>query len=89
MIDWGAIDQDIAGAAQATDDALAARISSVTQLSQAEIKSMFPKEADAKRLAELMALVRSATSDMEKTNQLTANIDKLAGTVVTLLKRFP
>ncbi|MGH7677827.1 MAG: hypothetical protein ACRENU_05120 [Gemmatimonadaceae bacterium] len=89
MTDWDAIDNEIAGAARATDDALAARISSVTTMSAADVKKLFPKEADAKKLAELMTIVRGATSDMEKVNTLTANIETLAGTVVTLLKRFP
>ncbi|HLA89716.1 MAG TPA: hypothetical protein VJL28_04705 [Gemmatimonadaceae bacterium] len=87
-IDWTAIDAAIAGAAARTDDALASRISSITRLTDDEVKQLFPKPADVEKLAELMKIVKGATSETEKINALVAKADRLAGTALTLLGHF-
>jgi hypothetical protein len=87
-IDWGAIDAAIEDAGKKTDDLLAARISSVTRLTDDEIKSLFPTPADVERLAELMKIVRASTAEREKINLLVSNIDSLAGPAIKLLAKF-
>jgi hypothetical protein len=86
--DWDAIDRAIKRAKNETDDALASRISSVTRLTDDEVKKLFPVPADAAKLAELMRIVTEGTTKTQKVNALVANIERLGGTVITLLNRF-
>lgn len=86
--DFDAIDADIRRAKELTDDQLASRISSVTRLTDEEIKRLFPKAADAARLAELMSIVKDGTATTERANRLARNIGDLGGTVITLLDKF-
>lgn len=86
--DWDAIDRAIKRAKDETDDALASRISSVTRLTDDEVKKLFPAPADAAKLAELMRIVTEGTTKTQKVNALVANIERLGGTVITLLNRF-
>jgi hypothetical protein len=91
-IDWGEIDSElddiVGGAKKKTDDELAARVSSLTRLTDAEVKELFPKPADVQKLAQLMQIVRSAESRNTKINQLVENAESLAGTVLTLVGKF-
>lgn len=84
-IDIGAIMDD---AAQKTDANLASQISSLTRMTDAEIKKLFPKAADAKKLVELMTIVKSAQKENDKINDIVANSERFAGVVVTLLGKF-
>lgn len=87
-IDWDAIDKAIGQAKQETDDSLASKISSLTRLTDDEIKSLFPTPADVQKLADLMKIVKGTTDRNRKINGLVSNIGSLAGTVVTLLEKF-
>jgi len=84
-IDLGAILDD---AEQKTDEKLAGQISSLTRMTDGEIKELFPEAADAKKLVELMKIVKSAEDRNTKINNITANSEKFAGIVVTLLGKF-
>lgn len=86
--DFDAIDADIEKAKELTDDQLASRISSVTRLTDEEIKRMFPKPADAARLEELIGIVKDGTATTERANRLARNIGDLGGVVITLLDKF-
>lgn len=90
-IDWEAFDKDVEDAATKagarTDDKLAARISSVSRLTDEEIKTMFPVPADAKKLAELMKVVRSAGDRNEKINHIVKNIEDLSEVIFAVLKK--
>jgi hypothetical protein len=90
-IDWEAFEKDVDGlvrdAGKRTDDKLAARISSVSRLTDDEIKDMFPKSADAKKLAELMQVVRSAGGHNEKINHIVKNIESLSEVIFAVLKK--
>jgi hypothetical protein len=86
--DWEAIDADIKRAGEQTDATLAARISSVSRLTDSEIKVLFPKPADAARLLELMQIVKASTNTMDRANRLADNIRQLGGVVITLLDKF-
>jgi hypothetical protein len=82
------IDAIIEESAGSTDDKLANQISSLTRMTDKEIKTLFPKESDAKKLVELMRIVKSAESQNNKANRLVENSEKFAGIVVTLLGKF-
>lgn len=71
-----------------TDAKLASRISSLTRMKDEEIKQLFPKKADKKKLIELISIVKSSTSMNEKRNKLIGNIGKFADTVITVLKKL-
>lgn len=89
-IDFSSINIDaiMDDAAQKTDAKLAGKISSLTHMTDAEIKELFPKATDAKKLVELMTIVKSARSENDKINAIVTNSEKFAGVVVTLLGKF-
>jgi len=82
------IDAIIDDAAQKTDDKLAGQISSLTRMTDDEVKDLFPTAADAKRLAELMRIVKSAETRNTKITNIVDNSEKFAGAVLTLLDKF-
>ncbi len=79
------IDAILDEAAAKTDAELIGQISSLTRLTDVEISSLFPKQKDAKKLVELMQIVRSSQSENAKRNQLIANSEQFAGTILKLL----
>ncbi len=85
--DWDAIDRGIDEAADRTDEKLASAISSVTRLNNEEIRKLFPEPADVNKLNRLMKIVKQETERHNKINNLVANIEDLAGTVITLLEK--
>ena len=82
------IDAIIDDAAQKTDDKLAGQISSLTRMTDDEVKDLFPTAADSKRLAELMRIVKSAEARNTKISNIVDNSEKFAGIVLTLLDKF-
>lgn len=82
------IDQIIKETGENTDAALAGRISSLTRLTDAEIQELFPKAGDAKKLVELMQIVKSAEDRNTKINRIAENSEKFAGIVLTLVEKF-
>lgn len=91
-IDWDQfdkeVDQAIDEAALKTDEHLAARISSVTRLTDEEIMELFPEPADVKKLKTLMMVVKSAEDRNAKINQIVSNAEEFGGIVLTLLNKF-
>jgi hypothetical protein len=91
-INWADLNNDIDEAintgATATDDKLASRISSVTRMTDEEIKELFPAPADTKKLADLMQIVKSAEDRNTKVTQIVSNAEKFGGIVLTLLEKF-
>ena len=73
-------------AREATESEYASLISSVTTLTDSDIKKLFPQRADKEKLIELLAVVKESTDENDAINKLTANIDHLAGTIVKLVK---
>jgi hypothetical protein len=92
MPDWNklenSIDDIIKKASQKTDEELSSKISSVTRLTDDEIQELFPEPSDAKKLFDLMKIVKSAEERNTKINQIIANSEKFAGTVLTLLSKL-
>lgn len=89
-LDFSAIDIDqiIDETADNTDAALAGRISSLTRMTDAEVQELFPTAGDAKKLVELMQIVKSAEDRNIKINRITEDSEKFAGIVLTLLDKF-
>ncbi len=90
MPEWKDIDFDkiAADAADATDDELAGKISSLTRMTDDEVKKLFPKVSDAEKLKRLMEIVNSADRKNQKINNIVANIEELGGVIYTLIKNF-
>lgn len=82
------IDDLVDDAGNRTDTKLASSISSVTRLTDEEIKKLFPYPADVKKLAELMEIVKKTGDRNEKINKIVANIEEFGGIVVTLLGKL-
>ncbi len=91
-IDWDQFDSEvddiIADSAGATDARLASRISSITRMTEEEVQALFPQPADAKKLTELMKIVKSAESRNVKVNRIVSNAEQFGGIMLTLLEKF-
>ena len=91
-IDWDAVqsevDRALEGATDRTNDRLASKISSLTRMTDVEVKELFPTPADVDKLTKLMQIVKSADQRNQKVNQLINNIEVLGGTVMSLLEKF-
>ena len=91
-IDWDKFDAEVDGiieqAADATDEKLASKISSVTRLTDEEIMELFPEPADVKKLKELMKVVKSAEDRNIKVNNIVANVEDFAGVIITILGKL-
>lgn len=83
-LDWKKITES---AANKTDESLASEISSLTTMSASDINDLFPTPSDKKKLASLMAIVKSADNRNTKINKIVANIEDFADTVITLVGR--
>ncbi len=86
--DWDDVDKALDDAAKKTNDDLAGKVSSLTRLTDDEIKKLFPTKDDVAKLSQLMQIVRGATNQNEKVNALTENIEGLGKTVITLLAKL-
>lgn len=91
-IDWGKfqgeLDQLIDEAGEKTDKRLAGKISTVTRMTDEEVKKLFPDPADVKRLAELMEIVKRSGDRNEKINKIVSNAEEFGGIILTLLGKF-
>lgn len=82
------IDDIIAESADETDQKLASKISSITRMTDDEVKVLFPDPTDVKKLAELMKVVKSSENKNNKINKIVANVEEFGGIVLTLLSKF-
>jgi len=82
------IDTIIAESAEETDEKLASKISSITRMTDDEVKELFPDPADVKKLVELMKVVKSSEDRNNKINKIVANAEEFGGIVLTLLSKF-
>ena len=91
-IDWDQFDNDIdviiEESANNTDERLASRISSITRMTDEEVKELFPDPADVKKLVELMKVVKSAEDRNTKINRIVTDAEKFGGIVLSLLSKF-
>lgn len=82
------IDNIIAESADETDQKLASKISSITRMTDDEVKELFPDAADVKKLTELMKVVKSSENRNNKINKIVDNAEEFGGIVLTLLSKF-
>jgi len=91
-INWDEFDNEIdtiiAESAEETDQKLASKISSITRMTDDEVKELFPDPADVKKLAELMKVVKSSENRNNKINKIVDNAEEFGGIVLTLLSKF-
>ena len=91
-VDWDkfqeTIDEEVDAAAKKTNEKLASAASSVSRLTDEEVKKLFPKPADVQKLKDLLEIVKSEDSHNQKVSKLMNNIEDLAGTVVKLVSHF-
>ena len=91
-INWDKFDNEIdtiiAESAEETDQKLASKISSITRMTDDEVKELFPDPADVKKLTELMKVVKSSENRNNRINKIVANAEKFGGIVLTLLAKF-
>jgi hypothetical protein len=82
------LDSAINSAANATDDKLASKMSSITRMTDDEVKELFPEPGDVKKLYDLMKIVKSAEDRNNKINKIVDDAEKFGGIVLTLLEKF-
>ena len=91
-VNWDEFDNNLGDAindsAKETDEQLASQISSLTRMTNEEVKELFPKSGDVQKLAQLMKIVKSAEDRNTKINNIVANAEKFGGVILTLLKKF-
>ena len=91
-INWDEFDEEIdsiiESSAEATDEKLASKISSITRMTDDEVQELFPDPADVKKLADLMKIIKSAEERNTKLNNIVSNAEKFGGIVLTLLEKF-
>jgi len=58
----------------------------LTPISQADLARFLPEKEDKERLAELLAIVESSTTENEKVAQLGSRIQELGPVVLRVLK---
>lgn len=84
----GELDQIIDDAGEKTDKSLAGKISTITRMTDDEVKKLFPTPADVKKLAELMEIVKRSGDKNKKINQIVNNAEEFGEVIYTLLKKF-
>jgi len=90
-IDWtkyqNELDQTVNEAGDKTDKRLAQKISSITRLTELEVKQLFPDPGDVKRLGELIAIIRRAGDKNEKISMIVGNAERFGSIIFTLLDK--
>lgn len=71
-----------------TDDAFASKVSSLTRLTDDEIKEITPNALDKERLATLLGIVADATKSNEEKAETIRNINGLAEIAIPLLLKL-
>jgi hypothetical protein len=91
-IDWDQFDIDVDQAtersANSTDQILASKVSSLTSMTDAEVKELLPSPADVKALGELLKIVQSAETRNTKINQIVSNAEAFSGVVLALTTKL-
>lgn len=91
-INWDEFNKDVDAAidasAEKTNAQLASKISSITRFTDEEIEELFPEPADAKKLAELMQIVKSAEDRNVRVARIVENSEKFASITLALAEKF-
>lgn len=75
-------------AAADTDLKLAGEMAAITNLTAQEIQDIFPEKTDKENFSELMAIVKSSTSQNQKINKIVDNTEKFGKVIVSILNKF-
>ena len=91
-INWDDFDNEINdivdNASTQTDEQLASRISSLTKMTDDEVKELFPNPSDVKKLTKLMKIVKSSEDKNIKVKKIMDNTEEFSGVIVSLLGKF-
>jgi hypothetical protein len=89
-VDWDDLDIDkaVEDSANHTDEKLASKISSLTRMTDDEVKELFPKSSDVKKLTELMRIVKSAEDRNIKVKKISENIEDFGDIMFVLLEKL-
>lgn len=91
-VDWDKFDSEIDSiierSSDKTDAQLASKVSNITRMTDDEVQELFPKAADAKKVTQLMRIVRSDDDRNKKVNRIVSNAKEFGGVVLTLLEKF-
>lgn len=63
-------------------------ISSMTRLTYDEVQELCPNPSDAKKLEDLLKIVKSSQSSNDKINDIAVNIEKFGSILITLLDKL-
>ncbi len=90
-LDWekfqDELDQMVNESGDKTDKRLAHKISSITRLTEVEVRQLFPKPGDVKRLGQLIEIIKRAGNKSEKINTMVSNAEKFGAIILTLLDK--
>lgn len=88
-IDWNNLDVQgaIDGAARATDQKLASRITALTNMSVGEVQELFPDTMDQYLFTELMDIVRSSDQRRIKMKRIAAGYEDFGNILLTVLDK--
>lgn len=91
-IDWDEFDSEldsiIESSAEATDQLLASKISSITRMTDDEVEELFPDPADVKKLSELIKIVKSQNDTNTKIVEILSDAERLSPIILKLLEKF-
>lgn len=91
-VNWGKfqgdIDNIIEASSDRTDKKLAGKISTITRMTDDEVKKLFPKPADVKKLADLMEIVKRSGDENERINKIVSNAEEFGSVIFKLLRKF-
>lgn len=82
------IDRDIVNSVEKTNDQLVAKASTITTLSDKEIKALFPQPFDTKKFIQLMRILKSDERENIKLNHIMNDGMGLAKVTLKLLSKF-
>ena len=77
--------KEVEEAARITNEQIS-KISSLSRLTDDDIRKLCPKKGDAEKLTRLMKIVKEQAQMNKRKVELESNIKELSGTVIKLLK---
>lgn len=91
-IDWNEFEKEIDGilvdTSNETSDELASKVSSLTKMTDDEVKELFPNPSDVKKLTKLMTIVKSSEDKNRKLSKIVSNAEEFGEVMLTLLGKF-
>jgi hypothetical protein len=79
---------DFSKEAELTNKQLAADLAKLTPLTEQEVNSLLPTQAEKQQLKQLIEIVNSSASQNQKVASLTSNLSELGSVVLKVLTRY-